>query len=122
MNIQYIINAQNYAATSNIQLKQGSQLVQPHTIFHCSFCNEIFQNKKDLKSHKEQKHSLIVKNEQKSRKTIIENETSSVGNQYVPQHSRFRCEFCFKGFDQQHRLKQHEISHREPIFACDQVN
>lgn len=123
MNIQYIINTQNYATPINIQVKQES-LPTTHTIFHCSYCNEIFQNKKDMKLHKEEKHSQIVKNEQKARKAhaSLSNDTQEVGNQFVPQHSRFRCEFCFKGFDQSHRLKQHEISHREPMFACDQVN
>lgn len=121
MNIQYIINTQNYATPINIQVKQESQPAT-HTIFHCSYCNEIFQNKKDLKLHKEEKHSQIVKNEQKARKINAERDSQGAGNQYLPQQSRFRCEFCFKGFDQSHRLKQHEISHREPIFSCDQVN
>jgi hypothetical protein len=118
MNIQYIINPQNYAAPINIQVKQESE----PTIHHCMYCNEIFQAKKDLKAHKVEKHSQIVKNEQKSRKINAASDSQSIGNQYVPQQARFRCEFCFKSFNQQHRLKQHEISHREPIFACDQVN
>lgn len=116
MNIQYIINSQNYAAPINVQLKQELKHKNP-TIFHCGYYNEIFQNRKDLKQHKAEKHSQIVK----TRKINVECISRGGGSQFVPQQPRFRCEFCFKGFDQSHRLKQHEISHREPIFACDQV-
>lgn len=55
----------------------------------------------------------------KKRKKSIKSESNFTN--YVHHQPKFQCEYCFKGFDQSHRLKQHQISHREPTFECDQV-
>jgi uncharacterized C2H2 Zn-finger protein len=108
MNIQYIINPQSYMAPINVEVKQ-------ETVIFCGFCNATFQNKNELKKHKEKEHNQI--------KTKTKKESSSViGNQFMPHQSKFTCEYCYKGFDQSHRLKQHQISHREPIHACTQCS
>lgn len=120
MNIQYLIPtgiSQAYATPIQIEVKQ--ETIAPHSIFNCAYCNETFRNRKELKEHKEKQHSQIVKTEQKLRKPKLE--PSLIGNVYVPHQAKFNCEWCYKGFDQSHRLKQHQISHREPVFACDQV-
>lgn len=110
MNIQYIISPQAYVtAPINVELKQEAPISRP--IFHCGYCNEVFINKKDLKNHKETKHLQIIKGEQKNRKFKNETQsTSLIGNQFVHHQSKFTCEYCFKGFDQNHRLKQHQVN------------
>lgn len=121
MNIQYLIPAglsQAYVTPVNIEVKQ--ETVVQHTLFNCAYCNETFHNRKELKEHKDKEHTQIVKSEQKMRKIKVE--ASMIGSgaaNFIPQQAKFTCEFCYKGFDQSHRLKQHQISHREPIFSCD---
>lgn len=120
MNIHYLIPtqiSQSYTTPINIEVKQESLVA--HSLFNCAYCNETFRSKKDLKDHKDKKHSQIKTEQQRTRKPKIE--PSLIGNSYVPHQAKFTCEYCYKGFDQSHRLKQHQISHREPAFACDQV-
>lgn len=110
------MNFQVYQLGLNVEIKQES--VAPHNIFNCAFCNQTFQSKKDLKDHK-QSHTS---SKPRARKIKSEARATSFTAHYVPHQPKFQCEYCFKGFDQSHRLKQHQISHREPIFACDQVS
>jgi uncharacterized Zn-finger protein len=122
MNIQYLLPAgltQAYATPINIEVKQ--EALAAHALYPCNVCNETFTSKKFLKEHKDRKHTQILKAEQKAnRKPKLE--PGLIGNQYVPHQAKFQCEYCFKGFDQSHRLKQHQISHREPVFQCDSVS
>jgi uncharacterized C2H2 Zn-finger protein len=122
MNIQYILPSSlshGYATPINIEVKQ--EAIAPHPIFNCPYCNLTYRNKKDLKEHKEKEHPQIKVEHHKIRKPKVESHLSLIGNSYVPQQPKFTCEYCYKGFDQSHRLKQHQISHREPVFNCDQV-
>lgn len=119
MNIHYLIPAQisqAYTTPINIEVKQ--EVLAAHSLFNCAYCNETFRSKKDLKGHKDLKHPQI-KTEQRIRKP--KTEPGVVGNTYIPTQAKFTCEYCYKGFDQSHRLKQHQISHREPAYNCDQV-
>ncbi|CRL07277.1 CLUMA_CG020256, isoform A [Clunio marinus] len=119
--MNFIPNFQAYPMTLNVEIKQES--IVPQNIFNCSICNETFRNKKNLKDHKQRQHQQInnqMKSESKGRKAKIEANSLSFNVNYVPHQPKFQCEYCFKGFDQSHRLKQHQISHREPIFQCDQ--
>lgn len=119
MNIHYLIPGnitQAYTTPINIEVKQ--EALATHSLFNCAYCNETFRSKKELKDHKDNKHPQIKVEQQRTRKTKAE---IQVGNQYVPTPAKFTCEFCYKGFDQSHRLKQHQISHREPLYGCDQV-
>lgn len=106
-----------------VELKNGVT-VKP-AIFNCSFCNQTFVTKNDLKEHKQKEHSQInqtIKVEPKPKKSrAAANQSGNYNGNYIPHQPKFQCEYCFKGFDQSHRLKQHQISHREPIYNCDQV-
>lgn len=120
--MNFISTFQAYPMAINIEIKQEN--IATHSIFNCGFCNQTFHNKKDLKEHKQRNHQQIntTKPEPKARKAKSDaSYPPSFNANYVPHHPKFQCEYCFKGFDQSHRLKQHQISHREPIFACDQV-
>lgn len=101
-----------------IQIEIKQEDIAPHNIFNCSFCNEPFRDKKACQKHK-LKHHPQARRESKQNKLPA----SFAINSYTQLQSlsKFRCDVCFKGFDQAHRMRQHEISHREPIFACDQV-
>jgi uncharacterized Zn-finger protein len=112
--MNFISNFQAYPIPINIEIKQEN-VAQP-TIYNCAFCNQTFHNKKDLKEHKSREHQQIAESRPKKTKSVVYS-----GSNYVPHQPKFQCEICFKGFDQSHRLKQHQISHREPIFECDQV-
>lgn len=102
--------SQAFPVIVNIEIKQEE--VPAQRIFNCGFCNQTFRTKKDLKDHKQRHQNVKEARVKKSDLTTV----------YVPHQPKFQCEYCFKGFDQSHRLKQHEISHREPIFACDQCD
>lgn len=104
----------------NVEIKQEAFVA--HNIFNCAFCNQTFRNKKDLKEHKQRQHQQInTKPEPRAKKQKADAQPPAFNSNYVPHQPKFQCEYCFKGFDQSHRLKQHQISHREPIFHCDQV-
>ena len=121
MNIHYLIPSaisQTYTTPINIEVKQEALVT--HSLFNCAYCNETFSSRKELKEHKDRKHPQIKTEHQRTRK--VKSEQSLIGNSYVPQQAKFTCEYCYKGFDQSHRLKQHQISHREPVYACDQVS
>lgn len=120
MNIHYLIPSaisQTYSTPINIEVKQENLVT--HSLFNCAYCNETFSSRKELKEHKERKHPQIKTEHQRTRKP--KGNQSIIGNTYVPHQAKFTCEYCYKGFDQSHRLKQHQISHREPNYACDQV-
>jgi hypothetical protein len=107
----------------HVEIKHEN-LIKP-TIINCSFCNRTFNNKNELKEHKQKEHSQInqtIKSEPKTKKTKASNQSVNYSLNYVPHQPKFQCEFCFKGFDQSHRLRQHQISHREPVYNCDQVS
>jgi uncharacterized Zn-finger protein len=114
-NKQQKMDFQAYPIAINIEVKQEN-VVKP-TIINCAFCNQTFHNKKDLKDHKSREHQQIAQ-EPRQKKT----KSNALVPNYVPHQPRFQCEYCFKGFDQSHRLKQHQISHREPVYECDQVS
>jgi uncharacterized C2H2 Zn-finger protein len=116
--MNFVTNFQAYPMALNVEIKQESN-VAPN-IFNCSHCNQTFRTKKELKEHKQNQHTQI-KNEPKERKSRNETGIQRFSSNYVPHQPKFQCEYCFKGFDQSHRLKQHQISHRDPIFQCDQV-
>lgn len=109
------IQLQQFPIAINVEIKHEN-VAQP-TIFNCAFCNQTFQTRKQLKDHKSREHQQISETRTKKNKT----ETSNQIRSYVIHQPKFQCEYCFKGFDQSHRLKQHQISHREPIYECDQV-
>lgn len=111
--MEFQTSFQGYPAVVQVEIKQEN--VPTPSIFNCSHCNQTFRTKKELKSHKQSQHTQI-KAEPKERKAV-----PRFSSNYVPHQPKFQCEYCFKGFDQSHRLKQHQISHREPIFQCDQV-
>lgn len=117
--MNFLTNFSAPAISFQVEIKNGVT-VKP-AIFNCSFCNQTFVKLKELKEHKQKEHSQInqtIKIEPKPKKS----KASSSGNfNYIPHQPKFQCEYCFKGFDQSHRLKQHQISHREPIYNCDQV-
>lgn len=108
-----------YPMAMNIEIKQES--VADAKIINCAFCNQTFNSKKDLKDHKQRHHQQINTKPEPKKKVKSVAQQPSFNVNYVPHQPKFQCEYCFKGFDQSHRLKQHQISHREPIFACDQV-
>lgn len=110
------MNFINFQAPMVINIEIKEEDLALHNIFNCAFCNETFGSKKDLKEHKNQAHQQNIKATKKAKLT------SQPNFNYVPHTPKFKCEFCFKGFDQSHRLKQHQISHREPVYNCDQVN
>lgn len=119
--MNFLINYQSPVAL-NVEIKQESLVT--HNIINCAYCNQTFNSKKDLKDHKQREHKQIqqnIKAETKAKKAKSQASQSSYNSHYVPHQPKFQCEYCFKGFDQSHRLKQHQISHREPVFNCDQV-
>lgn len=114
--MNFLPNFQAYPMAINVEIKQGTVTAQ--NIFNCGFCNQTFRSKKELKLHKQQRHQQV----KVGRKSKAETQAPSYTVNFVPHQPKFQCEYCFKGFDQSHRLKQHQISHREPIFHCDQVS
>jgi uncharacterized C2H2 Zn-finger protein len=112
--MNFLPQIQAFPIAINVEIKQET-VVAP-TIFNCAFCNQTFQSRKELKEHKNREHNQISEPRQKKSKS-----ESNVQVNYVHHQPKFQCEYCFKGFDQSHRLKQHQISHREPIYECDQV-
>lgn len=114
--MNFVSNFQAYPMAINVEIKQ--ETVTAPNIFNCGFCNQTFRSKKELKLHKQQRHQQV----KVGRKSKAEAQASSYTVNFVPHQPKFQCEYCFKGFDQSHRLKQHQISHREPIFHCDQVS
>jgi len=109
-----------YPMAINIEIKQEN--LAADKIFNCGFCNQTFNSKKDLKDHKQRHHQQINTKPEPKKKVKSVAQQPSFNVNYVPHQSRFQCEFCFKGFDQSHRLKQRQSAHREPIFACDQCD
>lgn len=97
----------------NVEIKQEN--VPSVVIFNCAFCNQTFSSKKELKDHKSREHKSSEPRQKK-----IKDSSNPTAN-YVHHQPKFQCEYCFKGFDQSHRLKQHQISHREPTYECDEV-
>lgn len=114
--MNFLPTFQAYPMAINVEIKQES--VPAHNLFNCGFCNQTFRSKKELKEHKQQRHQQV----KVARKSKTEAGPPSYHVNFVPHQPKFQCEYCFKGFDQSHRLKQHQISHREPIFHCDQVS
>lgn len=114
--MNFIPTFQAYPMAVNVEIKQET-LATPK-LFNCGFCNQTFRSKKELKEHKQQRHQQV----KVTKKSKSGAQTHSFNVNFVPHQPKFQCEYCFKGFDQSHRLKQHQISHREPIFNCDQVN
>lgn len=103
---------QVFPVAVSIQIKQENIATQ--RIFNCGFCNQTFRTKKDLKDHKQRQHQFInIKAQPRTKKSKAQDQSQSFTSNYVPHQPKFQCEYCFKGFDQSHRLKQHQISHRE---------
>lgn len=109
-----------FPAGVSIQIKQEN--FETQRLFNCGFCNQTFRTKKDLKDHKQRQHQFIKAEPRSTKKSKIVVQSQSFTSNYVPHQPKFQCEYCFKGFDQSHRLKQHEISHREAIYECDLCN